>query len=171
MDPRHHVLPGQPLRLAAEQVNALNRMTRVSAGFAGPSQESPDFAKNTVLVKNSTSVVVPRFGVLGISDPQSAASNQSHHQFAENMVLNGVMPAGGDQVVGVAIEPIEAGKIGRVAVSGRFAAKVKVLTTAHKYARGRKDDVTQLITAECGPFRIVWLQPGVTDGAFAAVIG
>lgn len=87
------------------------------------------------------------------------------------MVLNGVMPAGGDQVVGVAIEPIEAGKIGRVAVSGRFAAKVKVLTTAHKYARGRKDDVTQLITAECGPFRIVWLQPGVTDGAFAAVIG
>ena len=41
-DSRHHVLPGQPLRLAAEQVNALNRMMRVSGGMtAGPRESSP----------------------------------------------------------------------------------------------------------------------------------
>lgn len=32
-DPRHHVRPGQPLSLAAEQVNALNRMMAGGRGF------------------------------------------------------------------------------------------------------------------------------------------
>jgi hypothetical protein len=86
------------------------------------------------------------------------------------MVLAGLKPSGGDQPVGVAVEPIAEGAVGRVAVSGRFPAKIKILTTAHKYARGRADDVTQLITAECGPLRIVWMGSG-TDGVMAAVIG
>jgi len=33
-DPRLHVVPGQRLRLAAEQVNGLNRLLRVGAGFS-----------------------------------------------------------------------------------------------------------------------------------------
>lgn len=35
MNPRHHVRPGQPLRLAAEQVNGLNRLLNLPGGTQG----------------------------------------------------------------------------------------------------------------------------------------
>lgn len=181
IDPRHNVLPGQRLRLAAEQVNGLNRLLRTNAGFGGGPIEEPERASNIVLVRNDSGADVPWLGVLGLGGPiispvggtlegTDAASGRAR-EFVRQIVLSGVMPAGGDQAVGVAVEPIAAGAVGRVAVSGRFPAKIKILTTAHKYARGRAGDVTQLITAECGPLRVVWMDGFVSDGALAAVIG
>lgn len=170
-DPRHHVLPGDPLRLAAEQVNALNQMMRARPGTSSGPLTKPDFAQLTVLVRNTSGLLVPRLGVMGVSAPHIEVSGDNPVQFLEQMILNGVLPEGGDQPVGVAVEPIPSGAIGRVAVSGRFPCKLKVLAANHKFARGRAGDVTQLITADCGPFRVVWMQPGVSDGAFAAVIG
>lgn len=171
LDPRHHVLPGQPFRLAAEHVNALNKLMRPNAIASGGALSYPDFAQLTVRVSNTAGVLVPRLGVLGLSSPVIEVSGDNPVQFLEQMVLNGIMPTGGDQPVGVAVEPIAPGAIGRVAISGRFPAKIKVLSDHHKYARGRANDVTQLISADCGPFRLVWCQSGVSDGAFAAVIG
>lgn len=136
---------------------------------AGPQE---DFAKasNILFVRNDSGVAVPWLGVLGLGNTITTATSTSSSQFRSNMVIAGLLPTGGDQPVGVAIEPIAAGKVGRVAVSGRFPAKIKILTTAHKYARGRAGDVTQLITAECGPIRVVWMDASMTDGALAAVI-
>ena len=138
--------------------------------FLSPGQEGPPRASNILLVRNNSGEDVPWLGVLGLGNPVTSTASNSSAQFTSDMVLSGVMPQGGDQAVGVAVEPIAAGAVGRVAISGRFPAKIKILTTAHKYARGRADDVTQLITAECGPRRIVWMGSG-TDGVMAAVIG
>jgi hypothetical protein len=86
------------------------------------------------------------------------------------MVFNGIMPSGGSQAVAVAMEPIAAGKIGRMAIGGLFACKVKVLAESHQYARGRANDVTQLISAECGPVRLVWSEGVVGDNKFGAAM-
>lgn len=144
---------------------------RLGGGTSAAPREHPDFAQLTVRVSNTAGVLVPRLGVLGLSSPVIEVSGDNPAQFLEQMVLTGIMPTGGDQPVGVAVEPIAPGAIGRVAVSGRFPAKIKVLSDHHKYARGRANDVTQLISADCGPFRLVWCQSGVSDGAYAAVIG
>jgi hypothetical protein len=75
-------------------------------------------------------------------------------------VLVGVRPRG-TGFFGVAVEPIPDGAIGRMAVGGRFACKVKILAVSHGYARSRKDDVTQLISAPCGPLRLLFKEsPG-----------
>jgi hypothetical protein len=137
-------------------------------------------APNIVLVKNTSGLAVPWLGVLAISGTEISPANGSltgngeadsrAKQFATQMVLTGGTPAGGSQPVAVAMEPIPAGGIGRMAMGGRFACKVKVLSTAHGYARGRNGDVTQLISAECGPIRLLWTEGQGNDKFAAAMV-
>ena len=166
-DPRQNVIPGQRLQIAASQINALNAMMRPSFALDGAPENATAWASNIILVKNTTSQPVPRFGVLSLGNPDVTPTNEKHAQFAADMVLVGGVPSGGSQNVGIAVEPIPAGKIGRMAIGGRFACKVKVLSDTHGYARGRANDVTQLISAECGPIRLLWKQ-GTGNDQFAA---
>jgi len=61
-DPRNHVLRGQPLRLAAEQVNSLNSLMRVNTGFNSGPVDIPQAAKNVILCRNSSGADVDRWG-------------------------------------------------------------------------------------------------------------
>jgi hypothetical protein len=171
IDPRHNVLPGQRLRLAAEQVNGLNRLLRTNAGFGGGPVAEPERTSNIVLVRNDSGQDVPWLGVLQISgvvnNPTggsltgSDAASSVARDFAVRPVMTGVMPAADffgivPQQFAVAVEPIAAGAVGRMAVGGAFACRLLALDAKHKFAVAKSGDVTQLQSAKCGPLRILW---------------
>jgi hypothetical protein len=166
-DPRQYVRPGQRLQIAASQINALNEMIRVKTGFTAPHPSHAEAASNIVLVRNTSGVPVPMLGVLAVGSPVispvggnltgNLAADSAARQFASGQViLIGSTPSGGSGPVAIAMEPIAVNAIGRMAVGGCFACKVK-LAGNHTFARGRKDDVTQLISTSCGPVRLLWV--------------
>ena len=84
----------------------------------GPSAGPP--AYTGILAQNSTTGVVNRWGVLsvaGVVFTPSGATGNATQQFQDQPVLSGGLPTGGSAFV-VAVEPIAAGSIGRVAVAG-----------------------------------------------------
>lgn len=123
-------------------------------------------ASNIILLRNDAGVAVPQFGVLRIGTPLVLDEEQPS-QFGQNMVLSGLMP-NGIAPFAVAVEPIDVNKIGRCAIGGRFACKLKLIDEAHTHARSRNNDITQLISASCGPVRLLWKATGVGDDKFAA---
>lgn len=133
-------------------------------GFQAGDNVAGARASNIIMLQNNSGIVVPQYGVLRIGTPL-ALDEQKPAQFGQNPVMSGLMPDGLSPFA-VAVEPIKAGDVGRCAIGGRFACKVKVIDAAHKFARSRNNDVTQLISAACGPLRLLWSQ-GVGDDRFA----
>jgi hypothetical protein len=135
-------------------------------------------AANIALVRNDSGQPVPWLGVLEVDgvviNPNngtldgSNANSAAARELARKPVLVGKLPTGSGHF-GVAIEAIPVGQIGRLAIGGTFACKVKVLATSHGFARSRRNDVTQLISAECGQMRLVWKQ-AVGNDRFGVVV-
>jgi hypothetical protein len=147
--------------------DAADRVLGVGTGITGGGATGADAASNIVLVRNISGVPVPMLGVLQIQTPAISpvggtltgdqAADSRAKQFASgSIVLNGAIPTGGSNPIAIATEPIAVNAIGRMAVGGCFACKVK-LAGNHTFARGRKDDVTQLISTSCGPVRLLWV--------------
>lgn len=161
-DPRHHVLPGQPLRLAAEQVNALNKMMRVNAGTTGGPVGVPEQAKNIILCRNDSGSDVARWGVLEISgvvfDPSSGSDAEA--TFTSTPCVIGVTPTDGAKPFVIAVEPIASGVIGRVAVAGVVQCKLDVVNELHIAARTKAGSTSQMETADVGTSGIVWKESG-----------
>jgi hypothetical protein len=171
--------PGQKLAgaISARAWNraqdAADRVLGAGAGFTGGGATGADAASNIVLVRNTSGVPVPILGVLAVGSPVispvggnltgNAAADSAARQFASGQViLIGSTPSGGSGPVAIAMEPIAVNAIGRMAVGGCFPCKVKV-TGQHSFARGRKDDVTQLISTSCGPVRLLWREGNGDD--------
>lgn len=169
-DPRHHVLPGQPLRLAAEQINALNRMMRVNAGAAGGPVDIPGPAKNVILCRNDSGSDVVRWGVLEISgvvfDP--ADGSDAEATFTSTPCVTGVTPTDSAKPFVIAVEPIAAGKIGRAAVAGVVQCKLDVTAAGDGTAGGKPGSRSELTTGS-GSARILWKQSGTGGGKWGLV--
>jgi hypothetical protein len=112
---------------------------------------------HTVTVRNNSSQLVPRFGVLSITgvEVNPATSEAKAAAFADRPVLVGVAPTFGDKFV-VCLEPIANNAFGRAIIGGVFACKVRVNDTAHNYAIPKFNDVTQLQSSACGPVMLIW---------------
>jgi hypothetical protein len=168
-DPRQYVRPGQKLQIAASQINALNDMMRVNTGFRGGPQTAPEPAPNIVLIKNNSGQDVPWLGVLGISGVEispvggnltgNTDADKRAREFAVRPVLIGQLPDRNNDNIAIAVEPIESGKIGRAAVGGCIACKVRVLSSSHGFAKAKHGDPQQLESAGCGPIQLVWKEP------------
>lgn len=121
-DPRQHVVPGQPLRIAAEQINWLNQQMRRPRPTTASTGE--DFAApyTWVYARNSTGGAVSRWDALEITGvditPTAADSDAATKQFHSMPVLTAGEIDGSADKWCVAIEPIANGEIGRVAVDG-----------------------------------------------------
>jgi hypothetical protein len=83
-------------------------------------------------------------------------------------VLSGGLPTGGSSFV-VAVEPIAAGKIGRVAVAGVVQAKINVVSESDTFATAKDGDLTQLTSASSGEATILWKESGTGAGKWALV--
>jgi hypothetical protein len=138
-----------------------------------------DRAPNFVMMKNTTSQAVPRFGVLGISgveiDPSggtltgtNAASTRAR-EFARRPVLLGVTPTtvSHQDSFAVLLEPAPAGAIVRAAVSGSFACLVQILDVNHRFATVKNHDREQLRSAACGIVQLVWKESGTGQRKWA----
>lgn len=161
IDPRKHVRPGQPLALAASQVNFLNSLMQASSMPAAGPLGGWNFTGNQVLVKNSTASNVPRWGVLQITDilldPNDGDVQRREYESMPCVV--GSTPSGvRTQKLVIAVEPIAVGKIGRCAIGGVTQAKLATGSgvSAAMRARATDGDVTVLTPDLWGPVEILW---------------
>jgi len=135
----------------------------------GPSAGPP--AYTGILAQNSTTGTVNRWGVLsvaGVVFTPSGATGNATQQFQDQPVLSGGLPTGGSSFV-VAVEPIAAGKIGRVAVAGVVQAKINITDASHTFAAAKDSDLTQLASATSGEAQILWKESGTGTGKWAIV--
>ena len=124
-----------------------------------------------ILAKNNTTGTVRRWGVLsvaGVVFTPSGATGNATQQFQDQPVLSGGLPTGGSSFV-VAVEPIAAGKIGRVAVAGVVQAKINVVSESDTFATAKDGDLTQLSSASSGEATILWKESGTGAGKWAIV--
>lgn len=109
------------------------------------------------------SVTVARWGILAITGvditPTSTESDTATRSFQDCPVLTGDTPSATTTAWCVAVEPIESGKIGRVAVAGVVQCKLSVGDASHKFARA-KASTTELETATSGEGLILWKGAG-----------
>jgi hypothetical protein len=66
MDPRQHVNPGDPIRLAAEQVNGLNRVLATAGGFGGPARTTEEVPYTWMWCNNYTGNNIPQWSIVEI---------------------------------------------------------------------------------------------------------
>lgn len=138
---------------------------------AGEPQADGPKPYTPILARNSTTGTVNRWGVLsvaGVVFTPSGATGNATQQFQDQPVLSGGLPTGGSSFV-VAVEPIAAGKIGRVAVAGVVQAKINVVSESDTFATAKDGDLTQLSSASSGEVTILWKESGTGAGKWALV--
>lgn len=152
---------GEIVKRGEDLMSAPSGRKQLAENFQQSLQRPPNF----VFAKNTSGQPVPMLGVLefeSVVTPPNGSDVDENDDFVWGFECVGIMP-NGTRPFGVAMEPIPVNGIGRLAIGGTFACKVKVLADTHGYARSRKNDVTQLISAECGPMRLVWKQAKGND--------
>lgn len=145
---------------------AADRVLGAQPGTEGAGLTSATPAPNVVLIKNTSGVDVPMCGVLKITgveinpsggtlDGQGDADRWAR-QFVAQPILTGSMPGRGDENLAIALEPIANDKIGRAAVGGAFACKVRINSALHNFATSKDGDLSQLDSVACGPIQLLW---------------
>jgi hypothetical protein len=169
MDPRQNVNTGDPIRLAASQINGLNRLLTPNAGFSAQTAGEPPTPYTWVMAKNNTGSTIPRWGVLAITgmDISPASGANAASQYQQMPVVAGGTPSDTTTSWCVAVEPIAAGAIGRVAVGGCVQVKVEVADSAHTFVRC-KSSSSELKSTDNGEGLILWKQ-GTGSGQWALV--
>jgi len=144
--------PGQPLR-GAISARAWNRAQDAADLVLGAHAGTSGVPGSTVLkpytwVYCKPSVTVSRWGVLAITGVEitpTSSSGGATASFEEMPVLTGGTPSASTTAWCVAVEPIESGKIGMVAVGGVVQCKATVTNSTDKYVTcdsgGLKTDV------------------------------
>lgn len=104
------------------------------------------------------SVTVSRWGVLAITGVEitpTSSSGGATGSFEEMPVLTGGTPSATTAAWCVAVEPIESGKVGRVAVAGVVQCKASIGNASHKFVRA-KASTSELESAWSGEGLILW---------------
>jgi hypothetical protein len=117
------------------------------------------------------SVTVARWGVLAITGMEitpTSSSGGATASFEEMPVLTGGTPSATTTAWCVAVEPIESGKIGRVAVGGVVQCKVDVTSADDKFV-ACKASAAELKTGTTGEGLILWKESGTGTGKWALV--
>ena len=135
-----------------KQIDDVLRGRDINVGFAlggGREQLSVAAARNVGSVGIDKNDVVSLTGVL--IDSASPAFFEGKYGFTCTDTLSSP-----DKPCGVALEPIVAGAIGKVAVFGHVAVRVNVTDSSHEFATASETTAGQLVSAESGSFRLVW---------------
>jgi hypothetical protein len=165
--PDGRIEPGQPLR-GAISARAWNRAQDAADIVLGANPGTAGVTGSPVLkpytwVYCKPSVTVARWGVLaitGVAITPTSSSGGATASFEEMPVLTGDTPEAKTTAWCVAVEPIESGKIGKVAVGGVVQAQVNVSTDSFlEYVKPRPGTTT-FCTSAFGTARILWLADG-----------
>ena len=155
--------PGQPLG-GAISARAWNRAQDaadlVLGAYAGTEGGAPGSQVLTpyTWVYCQPSVTVARWGVLaitGMAITPTSSEGGATASFEEMPVLTGGTPSATTTAWCVAVEPIESGKIGKVAVGGVVQCKASIGNSAHRFVRA-KSSTAELESAWSGEGLILW---------------
>ena len=159
--PDGRIEPGQPLR-GAISARAWNRAQDAADLVLGAHPGTEGGAPGSPVLKPYTwvyckpSVTVARWGVLaitGVAITPTSSSGGATASFEEMPVLTGGTPSETTTAWCVTVEPIESGKIGRVAVSGVVQLKTADLGKASGAHVLWKDSNWALIRMQAGVIR------------------
>ena len=171
MDPRQHVRPGDPIRLAAEQINGLNRLLQQGGGFGGPADVELPTPYTWVYGRNSGGTTIDRWRVAAISGiaatPTSDNAAAATQQFMRMPLVTLAAWTSSAAAVCVAVEPIPAGGIGRVAVGG--AVQVKAADAGKLPGSALYSGADWSLVALGSGFRVGTISSTWTKGATATV--
>jgi hypothetical protein len=174
--------PGQPLR-GAISARAWNRAQDAADLVLGANPGTEGVPGSPVLkpytwVYCKPSVTVARWGVLAITGVEitpTSSSGGATASFEEMPVLQGGTPSATTTAWCVAVEPIESGKIGRVAVGGVVQLKAADLGKASGAHVLWKDSNWALIRMQAGlirgTFTGTWTKGSTTTVTDAVVSG
>lgn len=165
--------PGQPLR-GAISARAWNRAQDAADLVLGANPGTEGVPGSPVLKPYTwcyckPSVTVARWGVLAITGMEIAPTSSSGGataSFEEMPVLTGGTPSATTTAWCVAVEPIESGKVGRVAVGGVVQCKVEVDKSDDKFVACSSGG---LKTGVKGEGLILWKEGGTGSGKWALV--
>ena len=171
--PDGRIEPGQPLR-GAISARAWNRAQDAADLVLGANPGTAGVTGSPVLkpytwVYCKPSVTVARWGVLaitGVAITPTSSSGGATASFEEMPVLTGDTPDATPKPWCVAIEPIESGKIGKVAVGGVVQCKVEVDKADDKFVGCSGDG---LKTGTSGEGLILYKEGGTGAGKWALV--
>jgi len=116
-------------------------------------------------------VTVARWGVLEITGVQitpTSSPGGATASFEEMPVLTGGAPSATTTAWCVAVEPIESGKVGRVAVGGVVQCKIEVASSGDTFAKC-KASAAELTSGSSGEGMILWKESGTGAGKWALV--
>ena len=174
--PDGRIEPGQPLR-GAISARAWNRAQDAAdlvlgayAGTEGGAPGSPALKPYTWAYCRP-SVTVARWGVLaitGVAITPTSSSGGATASFEEMPVLTGGTPSATTTAWCVAVEPIAANAVGRVAVGGVVQCKVEVTSADDKFV-ACKASASELKAGAAGEGLILWKESGTGTGKWALV--
>jgi len=124
-DPRGYVRRGEPLAIAATQVNWINDQMR-QRDTTQPPAEPIGSPYTWVYGKNTSGTNASRWGVLTITGVEITPTANDADAATRQFCTMPVLTLGASMYTGqrcVAIEPIAAGKVGRVAIAGAVQVK------------------------------------------------
>lgn len=158
--PDGRIEQGQPLR-GAISARAWNRAQDAADLVLGANPGTAGVAGSPVLkpytwVYCKASVTVPRWGILAITGMDitpTSSSGGATAQFEDMPVVTGGTPSATTTAWCVAVEPIESGKVGRVAVGGVVQLKASDLGKASGAQVLWKDSTWALIRLQSGVVR------------------
>ena len=128
---------------------AADRVLGPQASFEAGAIGSTQAPYQWVYAKNTTGSDLARWGVLAITGLEITPTGDNVAQFEAMPVLTGATPSASTTAWGIAVEPIAASKIGRLAVAGVVQCRVSVSSSAHKFVRA-KASATELESANIG---------------------
>ena len=160
--PDGRIEPGQPLR-GAISARAWNRAQDAADLVLGANPGTAGVPGSPALKPYTwcyckPSVTVARWGVLAITGMEitpTSSSGGATASFEEMPVLTGGTPSATTTAWCVAVEPIAANAVGRVAVGGVVQCKVTVSDSAHKFVRA-KASTTELESSTTGEGLLLW---------------
>ena len=174
--PDGRIEPGQPLR-GAISARAWNRAQDAAdlvlgayAGTEGGIPGSP-VLKPYTWAYCRPSVTVARWGVLaitGVAITPTSSSGGATASFEEMPVLTGGTPSATTTAWCVAVEPIAANAVGRVAVGGVVQCKVEVTSADDKFV-ACKASTAELKTGTTGEGLILYKEGGTGGNKWALV--
>ena len=181
--PDGRIEKGQPLR-GAISARAWNRAQEAADLVLGAhtgteASQGPMALKPYTWCYCQASATVARWGVLaitGVAITPTSSSGGATASFEEMPVLTGGTPSASTTAWCVAVEPIESGKVGRVAVGGVVQCKAADLGKAAGAHVLWKDSSWALIRIQAGVIRGTFSAPWnkgstatVTDGTLSSV--
>lgn len=170
-DAYRRVTPGEKLRVPARAWNRLMDEIAVAPGATGDGVGQWAAPYTVVYAKNSAGQDVPRWGAMAITGLESVPAGvdaPSTRQFEEMPILSGGVPTTSTTAWCIAVDPIKAGQIGRVAVDGVVQCKVAVSDSTHGFVRTRAS-VAELESATSGDAVILYKQSGTGSGKWALI--